>query len=109
MTFTSDSWPSPGEGVGFPPLATSSAFWLLPKTSHFPSGDQLIPPAPRGSDVICHDSPPDIASIKTCGPLSSPRTNARYLPSGDQRGVASRVLLVRRCGSSSRIVDTAQI
>src|SRR5437868_4175368 len=114
MTRTSLSWPSAGVGDGFRPRATSSVLALLLNTIDFPSGDQSGPPAPRVNDVNCHESPPAIESIKSCGESGRPsfsvtRTNARYLPSGDQRGVVSRVPLVRRCGSSVPVVETDQM
>src|SRR5687767_12309444 len=85
-------------------LSRSFAEVVLVKARVLPSGDQMGLPAPRGSFVTWRASPPLIDSTNTwpgCGrpPSSGDRTNASALPSGAQRGDASRGPVVSLRGS----------
>src|SRR5215469_4471577 len=93
--------------------ARSTAFALLEKATVVPSGDHREPYAPLGMSVNCHASPPAMARIKICGGCGLPsfsvdRSNARYFPSGDQRGPESCLPEVNLRGSPPE-VETLQI
>src|ERR1041384_1507211 len=82
-----------GAGTGSVSFAFANSSVVAPLLNAIilPSGDHCGPPAPRGSVVNCHASPPSIANIKSWGGSGRPsfsgeRTKQMYFPSGDQRG-----------------------
>ena len=94
-------------------FASSSAVAPFANAIIFPSGDHCGLPAPRGTVVNCHASPPSSEIMNNCGESGRPsfsgtRTNARCLPSGDQRGEVSRVPPVS-CFVSPLAVETIHI
>src|SRR5712691_10890086 len=96
-----------GEAVGFCAaacFAKSSVLALLTNAIILPSGDHCGPPAPRATVVNWNESPPAIASMKSCGTSGRPsfsvtRTKTRNFPSGDQRGDESLGPAVSWCDS----------
>src|SRR5215469_14775094 len=117
MTFTSLSC-SGSPLVSFFFFVRSSGLASHRKAICMPSGDQNGLVAERGRSVIVHASPPVSDSNANCDggglrlppsapPASAgPRTKAIHLPSGDQRGWASRFPLLRRTGASDPDVAT---
>src|SRR5688572_281760 len=77
--------------IGLGLLELSAGASLIRKTSLFASGDHAYDDTPPFTSVKRCASPPRRSSSQTCEPLPSCRddVNARYLPSGLQRGVLS--------------------